>query len=522
MPAAGEPLTDVTVFNPSEYSTVSPLDLLNAAAMGRVGFDHRLLQSLTSRPDETVLAIEAFTRTDREADRIDLSDDLYGLARHFKDERLVPFLVSALKEQPNEPPDDLVGALVTIGKPAFERLLGLASEVDEEESSGVLFVLAMLRIPDPRVLEKLYGFFEYDSSEAAFLLGIYGDPQAIPFLEKAKADSPELADDIDGALHALRSPEPQAAPESIDLWQIYPAVAPPMFPVLSDEEMLEFLSSPVEEHRQAAAASLIDEEYSQPVTDKLLDLARRDPVEKVRAASWAALGSVSEKKPIRRAIFDRLTDKSTPPVERAGALLAVASEDEPAVGVAIRELYEIPEVRGAALEAMWRSLDKRWAPQVKKHLDDPDLDLRRQALRGVGFLEIVSELGRLRKLFDDDDLREDALYAYALAAPAPKLTQQTALQLFKKIESEAGELSESEIELVEQAIDIRLMRNGIEPIFTPFEDEMEHEHEHGEECDDPTHDHGEPAPAQAASAPGRNAPCPCGSGKKYKKCHGAG
>ena len=30
------------------------------------------------------------------------------------------------------------------------------------------------------------------------------------------------------------------------------------------------------------------------------------------------------------------------------------------------------------------------------------------------------------------------------------------------------------------------------------------------------------APATAAAAPGRNAPCPCGSGKKYKRCHGAG
>jgi preprotein translocase subunit SecA len=37
---------------------------------------------------------------------------------------------------------------------------------------------------------------------------------------------------------------------------------------------------------------------------------------------------------------------------------------------------------------------------------------------------------------------------------------------------------------------------------------------------------GEPAPAQqpvtAANPIGRNDPCPCGSGKKYKKCHGAG
>ena len=28
-------------------------------------------------------------------------------------------------------------------------------------------------------------------------------------------------------------------------------------------------------------------------------------------------------------------------------------------------------------------------------------------------------------------------------------------------------------------------------------------------------------PLHAAQAPGRNDPCPCGSGKKYKKCHGA-
>jgi uncharacterized protein len=30
-----------------------------------------------------------------------------------------------------------------------------------------------------------------------------------------------------------------------------------------------------------------------------------------------------------------------------------------------------------------------------------------------------------------------------------------------------------------------------------------------------------PAPRRVDAAPGRNDPCPCGSGKKYKKCHGA-
>ncbi len=29
-------------------------------------------------------------------------------------------------------------------------------------------------------------------------------------------------------------------------------------------------------------------------------------------------------------------------------------------------------------------------------------------------------------------------------------------------------------------------------------------------------------PIQSAPKVGRNDPCPCGSGKKYKRCHGAG
>jgi uncharacterized protein len=36
-------------------------------------------------------------------------------------------------------------------------------------------------------------------------------------------------------------------------------------------------------------------------------------------------------------------------------------------------------------------------------------------------------------------------------------------------------------------------------------------------------DHGpKPETRRVEPTPGRNDPCPCGSGKKYKKCHGAG
>ena len=47
-----------------------------------------------------------------------------------------------------------------------------------------------------------------------------------------------------------------------------------------------------------------------------------------------------------------------------------------------------------------------------------------------------------------------------------------------------------------------------------------HEHEHGPDCD---HDHGPPPEPFRRAEPkiGRNDPCHCGSGKKFKKCHGA-
>ena len=48
-------------------------------------------------------------------------------------------------------------------------------------------------------------------------------------------------------------------------------------------------------------------------------------------------------------------------------------------------------------------------------------------------------------------------------------------------------------------------------------------HVHGPDCNhDHDHDHGPSEPFRRAEAKqGRNDPCACGSGKKYKKCHGA-
>jgi len=59
------------------------------------------------------------------------------------------------------------------------------------------------------------------------------------------------------------------------------------------------------------------------------------------------------------------------------------------------------------------------------------------------------------------------------------------------------------------ALDERLRLAGLDPVFAADEST--------EQEDEPE----APPAAPPAGKVGRNDPCPCGSGKKYKKCHGA-
>ena len=78
--------------------------------------------------------------------------------------------------------------------------------------------------------------------------------------------------------------------------------------------------------------------------------------------------------------------------------------------------------------------------------------------------------------------------------------------MLRKIDTIAH-LSSSEAELVMFALDERLRLAGLDPVFAAEDPDALEE--------DP-----EPPPVGAGKV-GRNDPCPCGSGKKYKKCHGA-
>ena len=188
-------------------------------------------------------------------------------------------------------------------------------------------------------------------------------------------------------------------------------------------------------------------------------------------------------------------------------LYAVADQDDARHG--IEALYEAGGPgRAKALEA---SVAKPVAalckvlPTASHRLGSEDRV--REALRGAGYFELTRHADRDREILSMprnpfDHLREDALFAYALAMPGETTRGRIRGNAAQDRVLSAAYIDEAD--LVQFALDERLRLHGLDPVFSA----------EGEEAEpDP-----EPPPTEK---PGRNDPCPCGSGKKYKKCCGA-
>jgi hypothetical protein len=518
------------ILDPAQYADFPTYELLKAAAQGVVPLDHRFLHAMVDEPVRSVADLVRFGLEQGPDDPLDLQEDILAILRYLKAPEGVPFFVECIRREPQEVTDELVEALVAQGQAAVGPLLELHAELEEEQAGDVAFVLASLRVRDERILVLLLEYFEYNAQDGAFCLGLYGDPGARGALERVLAETdPKSKDDaplrleINEALERLTEQPPESEPmPTPDLWSLYPEQDEPRFDLMPTSDRLAFLDSPLAAYRRAAAAVMGLDEQTPTIRRRLLEVARGDTEVEVRAAAWQALGESASDEEVKQALTGKLNDEAAPALERVSALLGLVEDDDEAIRRRIPEFYEIAEARVLAMRAMWRTFDRQYADYFPRHLNDERLEVRREAIRGIGYLRITSASGLLKPFFADEDLRLDALHAYAMTVPFD-LSPGRAMRLLRKVEEAGDGLSPAESEFIEFAIDERLAMNGMREFFSQLADEHEHDHHeqvHGLECND---EHGgvvsQQEPAQAAKV-GRNDPCPCGSGKKYKKCCG--
>ncbi len=463
------------LLTPDRYAE-TPLDeLLSEASLGRIGVDQAWIGAILARdPEETAQVLAAFFLEMDEEVRIDLSGEIFHLLRALRSTAAIPVYVELLHDAGDDDPSEIYEALAELGASAIEPLLALHAEAGPESQANVEFLLAGLRVQDPRIEALLHARLASDPADAAINISLYGQAgfkeaieARIATLDPASESYAHDKHELEFALDQLAAITVPDTPPPFNIYEHYPENAPPVFDVLEPVEMLAYIEHPDPEVRRHAIESLGNEQLDESETAQILAVAESDADEKVRGQAWQALAAGLDNEEIRAKLEDKFADESAPAIERAGAACALAEGDiteELAEGLDL--FYQNPETRALAMKAMWHSLDRRFAERFVPHLEDEDKEVQRQAIWGVGYLGVGHAAGTLEKLFEDPDVRDHALFAYALSCPG-EVSRGRAKGIYKKIFDLAGGLSAEEVEIVESAIDQRLSMHGLDPVFHP-------------------------------------------------------
>ena len=164
------------------------------------------------------------------------------------------------------------------------------------------------------------------------------------------------------------------------------------------------------------AVELLWEDESLEVMNQLVQLAAQDPAPSVRAAAATALGRFillgelgdlpeQDTVPAQEIVIRLLQDPNEPVEVKRRALEAIANCSHPIVPGVIESAYHSDEqlMRISSLYAIGRSCDERWEDLVLEALEADDAEMRYEAARAAGELEIEEAVPLLGRLLLDDD-----------------------------------------------------------------------------------------------------------------------
>jgi HEAT repeat protein len=461
------------LLDPDQLASVPPAEILGEVAKGHLEIDHRVLHALLDRPVETLPALVDLSKSEAWHDSAELETDAALLFHALEAPEGIPFLVEVIRLHPDEIPDEVVEALHFFGSAAIDPLLALYKKLDEEDSEEIAFLLASFHIRDRRIFGLLLERLAFSAAEGAFLLGIYGDPAGRAHLENIvttlDASDEPLKKDIHEALELLKTrSEGGHEPASVDIYSRYPERSELPIDLLPEEDRLTLLDDSRPDIRRDAARSFFNQQPNDKTIERLLHLAQSDSDEGVRTQAWESLIDATENPKVVESLLQALRNPEISVHERASVLVGLSSEmDRNEVREALLSLFDRhPEMRAKALEAMWRSFHPSFRDYFAPYLDSGDLEVRRSAVWGVGYYGVKPALDKLRKLFQDEELRSDAIFAYAMVLPND-LAKSRMKSWLTRVGKDAGGLTEIEERLAMTALDERLMLARKEPYFFP-------------------------------------------------------
>lgn len=195
------------------------------------------------------------------------------------------------------------------------------------------------------------------------------------------------------------------------------------------------------------------EESGLPTVRRLLTLAQEDTFSEVRAAAAQALGAFvlqgelgklperfsRELQDTILALYNNLDEDLD---VRRRALEAISNCGHTSVPELIREAYYADELpmRASAIFAMGRSCDEGWQPQILEELGSEYPELRYEAARAAGELELRKALPRLIELAYEGDREIQEVAIWALGEIGGQLARKALDQLAAQAEQEGDDI----------------------------------------------------------------------------------
>lgn len=229
---------------------------------------------------------------------------------------------------------------------------------------------------------------------------------------------------------------------------------------------------------RASAIEVLWDDETPELMARLINMSQQDAAPAVRAAAASALsrfiylgevGDFPETKAVaaQNAVIALWSNPDEPVDVRRRALEALANCSHPMVLGAIKEAYASPDpmMRVSALFAMGRTYDPRWAEVILREIDSDIPEIRYEAARAAGELELAAAVPRLARLAASRDAEIQQIAIWSLG----EIGSEEAVRILETL-AETAEATDNEelLEAIDDAIaNASLVLGALPYIFDP-------------------------------------------------------